>query len=99
MVMGQNAKRIKGIFMTERLNLAVEDGIGDMLSALAGGERKRGQYLSDLIRGMAKVTSKPMMDTITMEFALRGLAGQVQALEGRLAVMEARIGTAERETK
>lgn len=78
--------------MSERLNLAVEDGIGDMLSTLAGGERKRGQYLSDLIRGMAKVTGRPMMDLVTMEFALRGLAGQVQTVEGRLAVMEAKVG-------
>lgn len=95
MMIGQNAKRVKGIFMTERLNLAVEDGIGDMLSALAGGERKRGQYLSDLIRGMAKVTGKPTMDTVTMEFALRGLAGQVQTVEGRLAVLEAKVGAKE----
>lgn len=78
--------------MSERLNLAVEDGIGDMLSTLAGGERKRGQYLSDLIRGMAKVTGKPAMDTVTMEFALRGLAGQVQTVEGRLAMLEAKVG-------
>lgn len=77
--------------MTERLNLAVDDGIGDLLSQLAGGERKRGQYLSDLVRGMSKVAGKPAMDTVTMEFAIRGLAGQVQALEGRMAVAETKL--------
>ena len=40
--------------MGERLNLAVDDGIGDLLTQLAGGERKRGQYLSDLVRGLAQ---------------------------------------------
>ena len=34
----------------ERLNLSVDDGIGALLNKLAKGERKRGDYLSNLLR-------------------------------------------------
>lgn len=77
--------------MAERLNLMVEDGIGDALSALAGGERKRGAWLSDLVRGMAQAASQPAMDTNTLLFAVRGVAGQVQTIEGRVATLEVQL--------
>lgn len=79
--------------MAERLNLSVDDGIGAMLERLAGGERQRGRYLSDLIRGVAEssVANTVGIDVMTLQFATRGLAGQVQANEGRLARVEAQL--------
>ena len=74
--------------MSERLNLAVDDGIGDMLSRLAGGERKRGSYLSDLVRGLAATQGRPDADPLTLEMAVKGMAGQLQTLAGRVAILE-----------
>ncbi len=77
--------------MGERLNLAVDDGIGELLTQLAGGERKRGQYLSDLVRGLAQTQGSPGADVQTLLFAVRGVTGQVQGLEGRLSAVEAQL--------
>ena len=77
--------------MGERLNLAVDDGIGELLTQLAGGERKRGQYLSDLVRGLAQTQGAPGADVQTLLFAVRGVTGQVQGLEGRLSMVEAQL--------
>lgn len=74
--------------MAERLNLAVDDGVGNLLTELAGGERRRGQYLSDVVRGLAMTKGMPGADVQTLLFAVRGVTGQVQALEGRLAIIE-----------
>lgn len=77
--------------MAERLNLMVEDGISETLAALAGGERKRGQWLSDLVRGMAQTKGQPPVDGNTLLFAVRGVAGQMQTAEGRIATLEAQV--------
>ena len=75
--------------MAERLNLSVDDGVGDLLSQLAGGERKRGEYLSRLIAGMAQHRGPSASNDEMLGMAVRGLAGRVQAHDGRLAVLEA----------
>ena len=38
--------------MSERLNLIVDDGISAMMAELADGERKRGQWITSLVRAM-----------------------------------------------
>lgn len=79
--------------MAERLNLTVDDGIGAMLERLAGSERQRGRYISDLVRGVAEssVANTVGIDVMTLQFSVRGLAGQVQANDGRLARVEAQL--------
>lgn len=77
--------------MAGELDLIVEDGIGDLLTQLAGGERKRGQYLSDLVRGLAQTQGAPGADVQTLLFAVRGVTGQVQGLEGRLSMVETQL--------
>ena len=76
--------------MPKRLNLTVADDIPDKLTALAGGERKRGQYLTDLIRATYDVqaTTQTGIDLEGLRLQLLGLAGQVQALESRITQME-----------
>lgn len=76
--------------MAERLNLLVEDGVGDLLTKLAGGERKRGQYLSELLTGMAATDAPAGLDVALLQMAVQGLAGQMRTVEGRVAVMESR---------
>jgi hypothetical protein len=84
--------------MAERLNLSVDDGVSDLLTELAGGERKRGQWLSDLVRGqynqMANVTGS---DFETLRLSHAGLVGQVRQTEGRLLVMENRMRAMEQQ--
>lgn len=79
--------------MSERINLLVEDGIGDKLTALAGGERKRGQWLSELVAAMheqgAQAAAGSELDTLRFGFA--GLVAQVKILEGRLQRVEQEI--------
>ena len=77
--------------MGERLNLAVDDGVGELLTRLAGGERKRGGYLSDLIRGLSSTTAMPGPDVQTMLFAVRGMAGQVASVDARLVAVEQQV--------
>jgi hypothetical protein len=76
--------------MAERLNLAVDDGIGTLLTELAGGERRRGQYLSMLVRGLI-MADDAATSTVTPAFAVHGLAARVAGLEGRLEAAEAQL--------
>ena len=76
--------------MTTRLNLSVADDIPEKLAALAGGERKRGQFLTNLIRSLydAQATTQEGMDIEALRLQVLGLAGQVKTLESRLAKLE-----------
>lgn len=76
----------------ERLNLAVENGIGDMLTELAGGERRRGQWLSDLVQAMhAQQQMASGGDLETVKLAMAGLAGQQKLLDARLFKVEQQL--------
>jgi hypothetical protein len=78
--------------MAERLNLSVDDGVGDLLSELAGGERKRGQWLSDLVRGQhSQLSQVAGSDFETLRLTISGLVGQVRQNEGRLLILETRL--------
>ena len=84
--------------MSERLNLSVEDGIGALLSELAGGERKRGQWLSDLVRGMSDHAAQVAgSDFESLRLSHAGLIGQVRQNEGRLLLMETRLQAIEQQ--
>jgi hypothetical protein len=74
--------------MGERLNLAVGDGVGDMLTQLAGGERKRGEYLSSLVRGLYETRAQAGLPLETLQFAVQGHSGQLLSLHGRLVALE-----------
>ncbi len=75
--------------MVERLNLSVDEGISEMLTDLAGGERKRGQWLSDLVRSMheqRQQIASSDVEQIKMGFA--GLVGSTKMLEARVLNLE-----------
>lgn len=82
-----------------RLNLAVDEDIPDLLTALAGGERKRGAYLSDVIRGLAQTQQTPGADVQTLTFAVRGMGGQVAGMEARLSRLETTVAAMIAETR
>lgn len=82
--------------MTERLNLMVDEGISDLLTELAGGERKRGQWLSDLVRGMAYQTAQVSGDDFdVLKMSHAGLVGKVKALDGRYLALDMRVAQLE----
>ena len=82
--------------MAERLNLSVDDGVGELLSELAGGERKRGQWLSDMVRGQhSQLGRGGGTDAETLRLTMSGLIGQVKQTDGRVLVLEARLQAVE----
>ena len=75
---------------TARLNLTVDTDIPDLLTVLADGERKRGQFLSDLVRAIhaqqLEVTKGDDLEALRLQ--LLGLSGQVKMSEVRLSKVE-----------
>ena len=71
--------------MTERINLNVEDGVADLMSRLAGGTRKRGQWLSDLVIAMHETQSQAAVsDVEQIKMALAGMIGQQKQTEHKV---------------
>ena len=75
---------------TARLNLTVDPDIPDLLTILADGERKRGQFLSDLVRAIhaqqLEVTKGDDLEALRLQ--LLGLSGQVKMSDVRLSKVE-----------
>lgn len=83
--------------MVERLNLTVADGVGDMLTTLAGGERKRGQWISNLVTAMHEQYAQiDKSDLEQLKLGFAGLTAQVKHLEDRLVGAENSIRQLER---
>lgn len=78
---------------TTRINLSVGKDIPDKLSELAGGERKRGEYLTQLVRsiyaGQQEVSAGSDFEQLRMGFA--GMVGKQKELEGRLLRIEGQL--------
>ena len=76
-----------------RMNLSVEDDIPDLLTELSGSERKRGEYLTRIIRqlhaGQLNMTQGNDIEMIHLQMA--GLAGKRKELEGRFLQMEKQL--------
>lgn len=78
--------------MSERLNLIVDDGIGELMTVLAGGERRRGQWLSDLVRAVHENQANANVgEAETLRLAFAGLAGAQRMVEGRVQRLEAQV--------
>lgn len=75
--------------MAERLNLAVDDGVGKLMTALAGGERRRGTWLSDLVRVLAEQGSQETVSSLEMtDLKLKGMFSDVKELQQRVSRVE-----------
>ena len=78
--------------MSERLNLVVEDGVGDMLTKLAGSERRRGQWMSDLAKAMIEnreQAAASSLDELRLSFV--GLLSEVKLQDVRIARLEGQL--------
>lgn len=86
----------KDLTMSERLNLTVDDGVGELLTALAGSERKRGQWVSELARTMYEQDQQiGASDLEEIRISFSGLVAHNKMLENRVAHLERRLMTVE----
>lgn len=77
----------------ERLNLSVDEGIGDLLTKLAGGERKRGDYLSQLLRSIDESEGSDVtgMDVESLRLMVQGMGGRLKSMEGELMRLQSQL--------
>jgi len=70
----------------QRVNLMLDADVIAALDGLAGGERKRGMYVSNLVRAAAAAHQQNAnvtgMDVEGLRLMVIGLAGRVIAVEG-----------------
>jgi metal-responsive CopG/Arc/MetJ family transcriptional regulator len=78
-----------------RVNLMLDSDVIEMLDELAEGERKRGQYISQLIRSAyAAKRSAPdvrSMDLDALRLMVQGLAGRVLTIEGEIINLQSQL--------
>jgi hypothetical protein len=79
----------------KRVNLMLDANVLDWLDSLAGSERKRGQYISQLIRSAwAAQQAAPdirQMDVDGLRLLVQGLAGRVVAVEGEVTELRSQV--------
>lgn len=75
--------------MSDRLHLQVDDNIPELMTQLAGGERMRGRWLSDLVKSMHQTQVKGLGDDLySLSLSHSGLAGQFKNLDARVSKVE-----------
>ena len=75
----------------ERLNLSVDEGIGELLNKLARGERKRGDYLSQLLRSIDSGEDVTGLDVESLRLMVQGMGGRLKSVEGELMRLQAQL--------
>lgn len=79
----------------QRVNLTIDSDVVEWLDSLAGGERKRGAYISELIRSAwAARQAAPdvrTMDLDALRLMVQGLSGRVIAAEGEITNLRAQL--------
>lgn len=74
--------------MSIKLTLVVDDDVPDLLTTLAEGERKRGQWLTNTVRGLSSQTQYQGDDLHIMRMLIGSLAGQVKHQDARISQLE-----------
>ncbi len=79
--------------MAERVNLVLEDGTGDMMSELAKGERRRGAWLSHLVKAIyeQEIGMMAESDIEQLRLSFLGMVGEQKRLEARLLRVERQL--------
>jgi hypothetical protein len=73
------------------VNLILSNEAGDKLIELAGGERRRGAYISDLVTAIYEHRQRAENTAIEL-LSFAELASTVQSLDGRLSKIEKHLG-------
>ena len=71
--------------MSTRINLSVDEDVPDKLTDLAGSERKRGQYLSDLTQSIHANRGKSAVTQERMEALIDGVLARQAKIRGELS--------------
>lgn len=78
-----------------RLNTILDPDVIPMLDELAGGERKRGAMIGQLVRtayaGQKSNADLRTMDVESLRLTVLGLNGRVQAVEGEIMRLQAQL--------
>ena len=78
-----------------RLNTVLDPDVIPMLDELAGGERKRGAMIGQLVRaayaGQKSNADLRTMDVESLRLTVLGLNGRVQAVEGEIMRMQTQL--------
>lgn len=79
---------------TVRMNLNVDTDVPAMLAELAGGQRRMGAYLSDLIRNAhaGQVSAGQPGELEMLSSAVKHLSAKMKEIDGRLTQLEGRSG-------
>lgn len=79
--------------MSERLTVMLEDGVSEMLQALAGSSRKQGEYLSRVIKslyaGQAEIHEGGELEMLRLTLAQ--VSAKLAAHDGRLQIIEQQL--------
>lgn len=73
-----------------KITIQVEDDIPAILTELAGGQRKIGQFITSAARALQSAEQYADGDLATMLLILRTLAGQSKQLDARVTRLEAK---------
>lgn len=72
--------------MSERLNLTVDDGIGEMLAELAGSRNKMGEAVSNLVRAASAAEQIPAAsDVEVLRLMIMGLSAELKQVKRKVA--------------
>lgn len=72
--------------MAERLNLTVDDGIGEKLAQLAGSRNKMGEAVSNLVRAAREVEDVPAASEMeTLRLMVLGLSAEIKQMKRKLS--------------
>lgn len=79
--------------MSERLSLMVDQDVPGLLTQLAGGERRRGEYVSKMARAIYENDRLVAAgaDVEALRLAITGMASRLIAVEGRLLATERQL--------
>ena len=81
--------------MAERLNITVDDGIGDLLAELAGSRNKMGEMVSTLVRAAQESGRIPAVhDVDTLRLMVVGFTAELKALRIELEQWRELVGDA-----
>ncbi len=78
--------------MSERLNLVVADGVGEVLTKLAGSERARGAWVSKIALAYAETGERAQANSLDeLRFAFAGLMAEQKMSEARILHLEQQV--------
>ena len=74
--------------MAVRMNIVVADGIPELLTELAGGERRRGDWISETVKAIADGRASGQIKEERLQAQIDGMLVKLAQVDARLAELE-----------